>query len=91
MTPHKETFKELLSRLEKLLILYENAQPDEIHLFNLLEKRIAEVCQGHISYQNPESRIKTLINRFNYPRELPKGEVEIIHEVDLFTLSRESN
>lgn len=88
MNSHKETFKELLTRLEKLLILYENAQANETHLFNLLGKDIEKICKGHISYQNPESRIKNLISQFDYPRELPTGETNKVYEVELFTISR---
>jgi hypothetical protein len=88
MNSHKETFKQLLIRLTRLLNLYENAQPNETHLFNLLGKEIEKIRMKHDSYKNSDSRIKTLISKFHYPRELPKGEIDEIYDVEPFTLSK---
>ncbi len=88
MNSHKETFKQLLLCLSRLLNLYQNAQSNETYLFNLLGKEIEQMCRGCILYKEEEIHIKTLIGKFNYPKELPKGETDKIYDIEPFILSK---
>jgi hypothetical protein len=79
-----ENIIEILTRLRRLLSIYEGVHRNELSLIYLLSKEIEQIsADGKGNFF-----IETLISEHNYPRNFEEEEVDETFDVEPFTLSR---
>jgi hypothetical protein len=79
-----ENIMGILTRLRRLLSLYEGVRRNELSLIYLLSKEIEKMsADGKGNFF-----IETLISEHKYPRDFEEEEVDETFDVEPFTLSR---
>jgi hypothetical protein len=79
-----ENIMGILTRLRRLLSIYEGVRRNELSLIYLLSKEIEKMsADGKGNFF-----IETLISEHNYPRNFEEEEVDETFDVEPFTLSR---
>ena len=74
----------ILTRLRRLLNIYEGIRKNELSLIYLISKEIEQISvNGKGNFF-----IETLISEHNYPRNFEEEEVDETFNVDPFTISR---
>ncbi len=82
MVPRRETTLEILTRLRRLLMLYERVRRREVNLIQFLTKEIEQISEEGGIDRERNYLVETLISEYNYPRNFNEEEDDEVFGVE---------